>query len=113
MELPEELKELLRLLNSNTVDYLIIGAYALGYHGVPRYTGDLDLFIAPNPDNADALLRTMDNFGFGSLGLEQKDFTTFETKHRPAVPWISEISIDSSNALQIITVIDSGYSTRV
>ena len=76
MELPEELKELLRLLNSNNVDYLIIGAYALGYHGVPRYTGDLDLFIAPNPDNADALLQTMDNFGFGSLGLEQKDFTT-------------------------------------
>lgn len=57
MELPEELKELLRLLNSNNVDYLIIGAYALGYHGVPRYTGALDLFIAPNPDNADALLR--------------------------------------------------------
>ena len=36
MELPEELKDLLRLLNSNNVDYLIIGAYALGYHGVPR-----------------------------------------------------------------------------
>ena len=42
MEFPEDFKELLRLLNSNNVEYLIVGGYALGYHGVPRHTGDLD-----------------------------------------------------------------------
>ena len=75
MEIPEDFKELLRLLNSNRVDYLVVGGYALGFHGVPRYTGDLDLFISTNQGNADLLLKSIDEFGFGSLGLEQKDFT--------------------------------------
>ena len=66
----------MRLLNSNNVDYLsIVGGCALGYHGVPRYTGDLDVFVATNPDNAAALVRSFDEFGFGSLGLESNDFT--------------------------------------
>ena len=75
MEIPEDFKELLRLLNSNNVEYLIVGGYALAFHGVPRYTGDLDIFIAANPGNADVLIRSIDDFGFGSLGLEQSDFT--------------------------------------
>ena len=75
MEFPEDFKELLRLLNSNNVEYLIVGGYALGYHGVPRYTGDLDIFIAANPGNADVLIRSIDDFGFGSLELGRSDFT--------------------------------------
>ena len=75
MEFPEDFKELLRLLNSNNVEYLIVGGYALGYHGVPRYTGDLDIFIAANPGNADVLIRSIDDFGFGSLELGRNDFT--------------------------------------
>ena len=42
MDLPEDFKELLKLLNENKVEFIIIGGYALGFHGVPRYTGDLD-----------------------------------------------------------------------
>lgn len=75
MEIPDDFKELLKLLNSNSVDFLIVGGYALGFHGAPRYTGDLDIFIAANPVNADSLLQSIDDFGFGSLGLKQKDFT--------------------------------------
>ena len=75
MEIPEDFKELLRLLNSNNVDYLIVGGYALGYHGVPRYTGDLDVLVAADRDNAVALVRSFDDFGFGSLGLKPDDFT--------------------------------------
>lgn len=45
MEIPEDFRELLKSLNSNKVDYLIVGGYALGFHGVPRYTGDLDLVV--------------------------------------------------------------------
>ena len=75
MEIPEDFKELLRSLNSNKVDYLIVGGYALGHHGVPRYTGDLDLFVAANRHNAVALLRSFDEFGFGSLDLKSNDFT--------------------------------------
>ena len=75
MEIPEDFKELLKSLNSNKVDYLIVGGYALAFHGIPRYTGDLDLFVAANPENADSLLQSIDDFGFGSLALEQNDFT--------------------------------------
>ena len=53
MEIPEDFKELLRLLNSHGVEFLVVGGYALGFHGVPRYTGDLDLFVAANAQNGE------------------------------------------------------------
>jgi hypothetical protein len=56
MEIPGDFKELLESLNSNGVEYLIVGGYALGFHGAPRYTGVLDLFIAAHPENAISLV---------------------------------------------------------
>ena len=50
MELPEDFRELLKLLTINKVEFIIVAGYALGFHGVPRYTGDLDLFIAANTE---------------------------------------------------------------
>ncbi len=75
MEIPEDFRELLRLLNSHKVEFLVVGGYALAFHGVPRYTGDIDLFVGTNSKNAQALLRALDDFGFGSVGIEEKDFT--------------------------------------
>jgi len=42
MDLERDFKELLELLNSHKVEYLLVGAYALAFHGAPRFTGDLD-----------------------------------------------------------------------
>jgi len=50
------LNELLALFVSRNVEFLVVGAHALAFHGVPRYTGDLDLLVKPEPSNADGAL---------------------------------------------------------
>lgn len=63
------------MFNAHDVDYIIVGAYALAYHGVPRYTGDMDILVCPESLNAQRILRALDQFGLGSLGLTAEDFT--------------------------------------
>lgn len=52
MDVQPDFKELLVLFNTHHVEYMIVGGYALAYHGAPRYTGDLDLFVKPGLQNA-------------------------------------------------------------
>ncbi len=74
MEVQQDFRDLLELFNKHKVDYLIVGAYALGFHGAPRYTGDLDLFVKPDPINAKRIMEALNEFGFGSVGLRAADF---------------------------------------
>jgi hypothetical protein len=74
MPLHPDWKEFLELLNSNAVDYLIVGAHARAFHGVPRYTGDLDLFVRASPENAARLERALNAFGFASTAVTAADF---------------------------------------
>ena len=73
MVLDKNFKEFIRLLNENDVKYLVIGGFAVAYHGYPRYTKDIDFWIWANPDNADKVLKTIQDFGFGMLGLKKED----------------------------------------
>jgi hypothetical protein len=73
MEVQKDFKELLELFNAHKVQYLIVGGYALAYHGAPRYTGDIDIFIKPDTENACRILKALDEFGFGSVGLKEED----------------------------------------
>lgn len=66
--------DFIRLLDVYHVEYLIVGAHALAFHGRPRHTGDLDIWIKPSKDNASKMLTVLDDFGFGSLSIEEKDF---------------------------------------
>jgi len=66
LELPQDFKEFLNLLRANGVEYLLIGAYAVGYHGYPRATKDLDIWIASTPENATRIVSTLNEFGFGT-----------------------------------------------
>ena len=75
MEIRKDFKELLESLNAHEVEYIVVGAFALAWHGHPRYTGDMDLYVNPEPSNASRLMAALDDFGFGSLGLTQGDFT--------------------------------------
>ncbi len=75
MEPKKEFRELLELFNAHKVDCLIVGAHALAHYGAPRYTGDLDLFVRPDSENAGRILRALDEFGFSSLGFVVEDFT--------------------------------------
>ncbi|MBK7600296.1 MAG: hypothetical protein IPJ07_17970 [Acidobacteria bacterium] len=62
--LPADFKEFLKLLNANGVEYLLIGGYAVGYHGYPRATNDIDIWIAMNQENAGKITRVLKEFGF-------------------------------------------------
>ena len=73
MPLNKDLREFLGLLNSNRVDYLVVGAFAVAFHGVPRYTGDLDLLVRPSAENAERVLRALSQFGFGSVSIQLED----------------------------------------
>ena len=74
MEVQQDFRDLLELFNKHKVDYIIVGAYALGFHGAPRYTGDLDVFVKPHPVNAKSIIQALHEFGFGSVGLTAADF---------------------------------------
>ena len=75
MELSRDFRDLLALLIAHQVQFLIVGGYAMAVHAVPRYTKDLDIWIAPTPENASAMVRVLAEFGLGGLGLGEGDFT--------------------------------------
>lgn len=72
--LSKDFKEFIQLLNENSVRYLIVGGYAVAFHGHPRYTKDLDVWIESSLENAEKLIAALHKFGFGSLGLKSEDF---------------------------------------
>jgi len=72
--LHRDFKEFIELLNSHEVGYLLVGGYALGVHGHPRYTGDMDLWVNPEKNNAHKVITVLEEFGFGELDLTAADF---------------------------------------
>jgi hypothetical protein len=64
IHLPLDFKDFLQLLNSHQVEYLLIGGYAVGYHGYPRATGDMDIWIAIHSQNAERVVAALKEFGF-------------------------------------------------
>jgi hypothetical protein len=74
MEVQKDFKEFLALLNAHEVDFMIVGGYALAYHGAPRYTGDIDVFVKPDSKNAQRIIEVLKEFGFSSLELSIDDF---------------------------------------
>ncbi|MFK7950961.1 MAG: hypothetical protein AB8G11_25500, partial [Saprospiraceae bacterium] len=75
MELDKDFKEFIELLNAHNVQYLVIGGYAVNFHGYPRYTKDIDFWLWMTDENIEKLLQVIKSFGFGSLGLDKSDFS--------------------------------------
>jgi hypothetical protein len=75
MEIQKDYKELLESFNARKVEYIIVGGYALAFHGAPRFTGDIDLLVKPDAENARRILAALNDFGFGALNLNESDFT--------------------------------------
>ena len=65
MSLSADLREFIELLNSRGVEYVIVGAGSLAFHGRPRYTGDLGILVRPSPENAVKVGALLRDFGFG------------------------------------------------
>jgi predicted nucleotidyltransferase len=74
MVLNKHFREFIELLEKNGVSFLVVGGYAVGFHGFPRYTGDLDVFVAISEANAEKLVQVFADFGFSDIGLQAKDF---------------------------------------
>ena len=70
----QAVRRFIELLNSQKVECLIVGAYNLALHSVPRFTGDIDIFIKVSRENAARLEKVIQVFGFGSTGLRAEDF---------------------------------------
>ncbi|MBI3463071.1 MAG: hypothetical protein HY000_08440 [Planctomycetes bacterium] len=69
-----DFREFIASLNANHVRYLVVGGYAVAMHGHPRYTKDMDVWIEMAPENAANMVKALQQFGFGSLGLKESDF---------------------------------------
>lgn len=90
-------REFLELLIANDVRFVVVGGYAVGIHGFPRYTGDIDVFVAVDTDNAQRLEAVFGAFGFGDLGVSAMDFQQEDT--------VIEIGREP-NKIQVLTGID-------
>ena len=73
MDLAPDFDEFIGSLIAHGAEFVIVGAYALAFHGAPRFTGDLDIRIRPTPDNAGRVLAAIAAFGFPSADLQPAD----------------------------------------
>src|ERR1700733_14494435 len=74
MTLAQDFEDFVKLLNKHKVAYMVVGGYALAFHGKPRHTGDMDIWINISEDNAVRMLKVIKDFGMASLGLKKDDF---------------------------------------
>lgn len=74
MNLQKDIREFVGLLLSRKVEFLLVGGYALAFHGAPRFTEDIDLLVLVSPENAARIAAVIEDFGFGDLGLSDGDF---------------------------------------
>ena len=115
MRLNNDLKEFLELLNSHGVDYVIVGAHSLAFHGRPRYTGDLDILVRATPENAAKLVGLLNQFGFADSGFKESDFTepeqTIQLGRAPnridLLTSIGGVSTDEAFATKISAILDA------
>src|SRR5437762_5831013 len=114
IQLPPDFKEFLRLLNSRQVEYLLVGGYAVSYHGYPRATGDMDVWIARDRQNAERIVAALREFGFDSPELSGEVFLQAERVIRMGLPpfrievltTISGVNFAECYAERIVDVID-------
>ena len=86
IELHPDFKDFLRLLNCHAVEYLLIGGYAIGYHGYPRATGDMDVWIAVSESNAQKAAIVLRDFGMPEEEVSRGLFLEKDKVVRMGVP---------------------------
>ena len=107
--LPQDFKDFLRLLDANGVEYLLIGGYAVAYHGYPRTTEDIDIWIASNPENAQHIISALKEFGFDVPELNPDIFLKPDSIIRMGVP---PLRIELSTTISGVTFGEC-YKARV
>src|SRR5262245_27317591 len=114
VNLPPDFKEFLQLLSAHQVEYLLIGGYAVAYHGYPRATADMDIWIALNPQNAAKVVAALKAFGFDLPELSPALFLKEGQIIRMGVPplgieiatSISGVRFDECYTARVIAILD-------
>jgi len=109
IRLPLDFKEFLQLLNAHHVEYLLIGGYAVGYHGYPRATADMDVWIAIHPQNAERIVAVLKEFGFDLPELSADLFLKEDQIIRMGVP---PVKIEIATTISGVTF-EECYTERV
>jgi len=76
MNTHQDFEELFQLFEEHHVDYMIVGGYAVAFHGYPRFTKDIDLFFECSPENIARLRAALIDFGFEQEDLPEDAFAT-------------------------------------
>jgi predicted nucleotidyltransferase len=109
IELPPDFKEFLKLLHVHKVKYLLIGGYAVGYHGYARATNDIDFWVSSDPTNAERIVAMLKDFGFDTPNLSTAMFTQANSMVRMGVkPLMIELTTTISGV-----DFDECYANRI
>jgi len=120
LKLTQDFSEFLKLLNSEQIEYLVIGGYAVGLYGYVRYTKDLDVWVAVHPLNEERLKNVLTKFGFTRDGLPTPLFDPVKTMLRIGRPpdlleilsRISGVEFDDCYSRRQPTNVGSGRGCR-
>jgi hypothetical protein len=111
--LPNDFREFFELLNSEKVEYLLVGGYAVGHYGYSRATGDIDVWVAVHPENAEALVRALKRFGFGDKTLSATLFMTRDRVIRMGIPPLCIDIVTSVEGLDFARCYANRLSTTI
>jgi len=109
VNLPPDFKEFLKLLNDHEVEYLLVGGYAVAYHGYPRATADMDIWVAIHPPNVQRLVDAIREFGFDMPELSPEVFLKEDQVIRMGVPPIRIEVVTSASGVDF----EACYAARV
>lgn len=104
MTLDQDFEDFVSLLNKHGVNYMVVGGYALAFHGKPRHTGDIDIWIDISDANAHSMVNVLNEFGMASLNMQKSDFL-----HRGIITQIGypPLRIDILNEIDGVSFADA------
>ncbi len=104
LKVEKDFEEFIELLNLNNVEYMIVGAYALALYAKPRNTGDIDIYVQRDETNAERILKVLNEFGFGGIGITKTDLLA---EGKIVQLGVSPIRIDIMNSIDGIKFKDA------
>jgi hypothetical protein len=111
--LNEDYRDMLRVLSEEKVRFILVGAYALAAHGYPRATMDIDIWVMPSPENADAVLQALSRFGASLHNLTKKDLLKEGTIFQIGVAPRRIDIITSASGLQFETTYQNSIPVNI
>jgi len=113
MQLAEDFKEFLRLLNEKKVKYLLVGGHAISFHGYVRPTGDMDIWVEGTVENGMKLREALADFGFGDAGFSIRDLIDPKKILRLGIPPVRIEIMTEIDGVQFQECFSSGVDCEI